>query len=386
MPVQGAVIKAFVTNTSDKGCFVRIAHGTNGRILIKDLSDDFVQDPAAMFPPGTLITGRVKTVDPLKGLVQLDLKKSTVEGTAELQRAFAKLKSGSTVKGTVEQVKDIGVFVRIDGTPIVGLARAVAALQDASKTLQEEYSIGDVVRARVLKVSTATQRVALGLREKYFRADYVLEDIYKADEPTAATEEEASPEEDNEEDADEDSEEMDVDEDSEDDEESVAPEVVQKKDSRSSKKAAAVIVDDDDMGEVVEEETNKSSKKANSKRKLDEVVSTKVEKNAAAKENKKNKKQKVAEDDEIGELNWGDITSSGSNKNSKELESDDDFGENDSDEDDEDTAKDKKSKNSKKKDSDRKKQEKDLREREVLDLVTNSPIDFHVHSIYMFYV
>lgn len=56
-------MRGFVIQTSRRGCFVRLAKDVTGLVLLKDLSDDFVDDPSGEFPPGKLVHARVLTVD-----------------------------------------------------------------------------------------------------------------------------------------------------------------------------------------------------------------------------------------------------------------------------------------------------------------------------------
>lgn len=400
MPAVGAVVPAYIHNVSNKGCFVRLSQTLKGRSLIKDLADTFVESPEDAFPTGRLVACRVQSVDMLKGHVSVVLKESVVHAAVANKKALQKLKAGMTVKGTVENVKDVGVFVRIDGTNVVGLARAVAALQDASKTLQEEYAAGDIVRARVLKVSPNTQRVALGLREKYFHADYEVEDVAAdesdaadsaADEASAAASSSSDEEDDEASDADEamdvDDENDDVEEDDDDesgsdedsDEDSDAEDVVvpAKKGKAAAVAAAkAVAYDSDDVGEAVA-----TSRRTAAGRK-DKTIAATTATTTASK-----KKRKLSEaDDDLGDLDWGDASATKKPKTTSAAASDDvedaadaesDFGDSDSDDEDGDATK---KTSAKKKDSDRKKHEKELRARELAlaegRLVPDSANDF----------
>lgn len=391
MPAVGAVVAAYIHNVSNKGCFVRLSQTLKGRSLIKDLADTFVESPEDAFPTGRLVACRVQSVDMLKGHVSVVLKESVVHAAVANKKALQKLRAGMTVKGTVETVKDVGVFVRIGGTNVVGLARAVAALQDASKTLQEEYAAGDIVRARVLKVSPNTQRVALGLREKYFHADYEVEDVAAddsdadeaaADDASAAS---SSDEEDDEaSDADEamdvDGDEDDVDEDDDDDESGSDADSDEDSDAEDVAvpakrgKAAAVAYDSDDLGEAV---ATSRQAAAGRKDKASAAAAT-----AAATASKKKRKLSEADDD-LGDLDWGDAAATKKPKTTTASDDDDaadaesDFGDSDSDDEDGDAAK---KTSAKKKDSDRKKHEKDLRARELAlaegRLVPDSANDF----------
>ena len=47
-------------------------------MLLKNLSDQFVHEPAAKFPPGKRVLGRVLSVDQESGRIDLSLRKSAV--------------------------------------------------------------------------------------------------------------------------------------------------------------------------------------------------------------------------------------------------------------------------------------------------------------------
>jgi hypothetical protein len=70
------LLQAFVTTTNSKGCFVRLSRMLNGRyslrmygcpsnkprmnafrVMLKDLADAFVKQPAKLFAPGRLVVG-----------------------------------------------------------------------------------------------------------------------------------------------------------------------------------------------------------------------------------------------------------------------------------------------------------------------------------------
>lgn len=47
VPTVGSVVQGYVANTSLKGCFLRLSSSLTGRVLLKDLSDEFVHSPVA---------------------------------------------------------------------------------------------------------------------------------------------------------------------------------------------------------------------------------------------------------------------------------------------------------------------------------------------------
>ena len=166
---EGSVIKAYVSNYNmhGKGCFLRMAHGVTGHVLMRDLDDGFLEEPHLLFPTGKLVTARVISTNQSVGTVKLSMKQSVVEGDKKAQEDIKSIQLRSTVEGIVQSVKPIGVFITIKGTSIVGLSRRISACDDHEE-LTDLYAVGDLVRAKVLFVSKQTLKVSLGLKPSYF--------------------------------------------------------------------------------------------------------------------------------------------------------------------------------------------------------------------------
>lgn len=139
--------------------------------MLKDLADEFVENPEIEYRAGRLVQGRVIKVDHLKGFVQVSLKPSVVIGSIRAQEEIKSIHGGDVLKGVVQRVNEIGVFIAIENTSLVGLARKVTAQQNSLKALQEEYQVGDFVKAKVLRVSRSSMKIALGLKDIYFKDD-----------------------------------------------------------------------------------------------------------------------------------------------------------------------------------------------------------------------
>lgn len=52
-------LQCYVVGTGNSGCFVIFDGGVSGRVLLKQLSDRFVYDPAQEFPAGKLVAGKI---------------------------------------------------------------------------------------------------------------------------------------------------------------------------------------------------------------------------------------------------------------------------------------------------------------------------------------
>lgn len=52
------MLQGYVKNVSKKGCFIMLSRKIDARILISNLSDNFVENPENEFSIGELVTGK----------------------------------------------------------------------------------------------------------------------------------------------------------------------------------------------------------------------------------------------------------------------------------------------------------------------------------------
>jgi rRNA biogenesis protein RRP5 len=60
----GSTVKGYVRAVSAKGLFLQLDRTHMARVKLSQMSDGFVEDPAATFPPGTLVEGKIVAVTP----------------------------------------------------------------------------------------------------------------------------------------------------------------------------------------------------------------------------------------------------------------------------------------------------------------------------------
>lgn len=160
----GDLVTAIVASTTTTGCFVRVSRETSARVLLRDLSDDFIKDPQTEFQAGKLVAGRV-TKTSARGL-ELSLKASVVSDDVAVIK-FKDLAEGMTVKGTITKVQPYGVFVRIEKSTISGLCHiSEVADEKVTQALDQVFAPGDYVKAKILKIEDL--RVSFGLKPSYF--------------------------------------------------------------------------------------------------------------------------------------------------------------------------------------------------------------------------
>lgn len=136
--------------------------------MLRDLSDAYIADPNVEFPTGKLVIARVLKVDYVKGFVQLSLKSSQLR--ADVSNPLSAFAVDQIVNGTVRRVTDFGVFVELQNSTIVGLARKAFCFEtsNSSQKLDSVFQLGDIVKARILSISPETGKMALDLRQSTF--------------------------------------------------------------------------------------------------------------------------------------------------------------------------------------------------------------------------
>ena len=208
----GDRVAGYVAAVGRPGAFVALSRGLDGRVPLRDLAAGFVPEPAAAFPPGALVVGRVAALVP-GGKVQLTLRGGVVPGSEGEQEEGAAggplgavaalllggggggaeasapssspIRVGAVVAGRVRRVEAFGVFVDLDVSSSSSVPSASssllplrAGLAHVSELADEfvpdpgaRFRPGQHVTARVLKVDAATGRVSLSLRPSAVRGE-----------------------------------------------------------------------------------------------------------------------------------------------------------------------------------------------------------------------
>ncbi len=165
----GRKIRGFVKNVSDKGLFVNLGGDITGFVRIADLSDKYLKEWKTHFQIDQLTKGRVISVDPALGHIQLSLKASVVEEDYTPLLSLADLKVGQEVAGRVRKVEEFGAFIVVDNSANVsGLCHRSEMAEKPVKDARKLYKEGDIVKAKVLAIDREKRRINLGLKPCYF--------------------------------------------------------------------------------------------------------------------------------------------------------------------------------------------------------------------------
>ncbi|HVS16720.1 MAG TPA: 30S ribosomal protein S1 [Thermoanaerobaculia bacterium] len=156
----GTIIEGQVRNLTEFGAFVEIADGIDGLIHVSDMSwTKRVKHPSEVLQKGDAVRARITNIDVGGQRVSLSIKEFLPN---EWQDFVDSHNVGDVVEGRVVNVTDFGLFIDIyDG--LEGLAH-VSEIDVAGGKLEDDYSVGDYVRARILRIEEDEKKVGLTMR------------------------------------------------------------------------------------------------------------------------------------------------------------------------------------------------------------------------------
>ncbi len=158
---EGVVMEGIVKNVTDYGAFVDLG-GIDGLLHITDMSWGRVNHPSEILTVGQTVPVVILKYDEGNERVSLGMKQLHEN---PWQKVEDKYQPGSVIRGQVVGLTDYGAFVRLD-EGIEGLIHVsemswTKKVQHPSKVL----TAGEEVSAVVLEVSSANQRISLGLKQ-----------------------------------------------------------------------------------------------------------------------------------------------------------------------------------------------------------------------------
>ncbi|KAJ4801242.1 hypothetical protein LUZ62_052488 [Rhynchospora pubera] len=162
-------VKGYVKNVSPKGCFIMLSRTIDARILISHLSDDYIQKPDKVFPVGKLVHGRVMSVEASSKKVEVTLRSKIKRELRQPDTVeFSHLHVGDVIHGYVRRVEVYGLFITINNSKLVGLCHVSEISDESIDDLHAIYKTGDKIKAKILKVDEAKNKISLGMKQSYF--------------------------------------------------------------------------------------------------------------------------------------------------------------------------------------------------------------------------
>jgi small subunit ribosomal protein S1 len=139
-----------------------VEEGIDGLIHISDMSwHRRLKHPSEVLKKGDTVKARVINVDGDNQRLSLSIR----EFLPNEWDNFAKDHNiGDEVVGAVSKITDFGLFIRLaDG--VEGLAHVSEVARDPRQKLDKSFSVGDVMRARIIKIDANERKIGLTTRD-----------------------------------------------------------------------------------------------------------------------------------------------------------------------------------------------------------------------------
>ncbi len=159
----GAKIKGTVTNIADYGAFVELEPGVEGLIHVSEMSwTKKNTHPGKIVSTSQQVEVQVLEVDPQKRRISLGLKQTQDN---PWDAFLAQHPKGALVEGPIRNITEFGLFIGLD-QGIDGMVHlSDLDWQKPGDEAIKDYKKGDNVKAVVLDVDGAKERISLGIKQ-----------------------------------------------------------------------------------------------------------------------------------------------------------------------------------------------------------------------------
>ncbi len=158
---EGSIIEGKVRNLTEFGAFVEITDGIDGLIHVSDMSwTKRIKHPSEVLKKGDVVKARITNIDVENQRVSLSIKEFMPN---EWEDFAGSHHVGDVLDGRVVNVTDFGLFIDIYNG-LEGLAHVSEIDVPPGSKLEDHYSVGDWVRARILRIEEDDKKVGLSMR------------------------------------------------------------------------------------------------------------------------------------------------------------------------------------------------------------------------------
>lgn len=158
---EQTIIEGTITKLMNFGAFVQLEPGLEGLIHISNFGEGRrINHPREVVSEGDRIQVRVLSVDRESKRMGLERIADSSFGST---KSFQEIKEGDVLLGTVESVKDYGIFVGLPGgkTGLLHLSE-VSGIKGGS--IKNRWSVGSQLEVQVLRIDEEAGRIALSTK------------------------------------------------------------------------------------------------------------------------------------------------------------------------------------------------------------------------------
>jgi small subunit ribosomal protein S1 len=163
----GATVEGEVKNKTEFGLFIGLDGDVDGMVHLSDLDWQTPGEVALeQYNRGDMVSAKVLDVDVEKERISLGIKQLATGETASAEAAGAEggIRKNAVVTGTVIEVNDGGIEVRINDTEMTAFIRRADLSRDRNDQRPERFSKGEKVDARVTQYDRKTSRIQLSIK------------------------------------------------------------------------------------------------------------------------------------------------------------------------------------------------------------------------------
>ncbi len=160
---EGTQIEGKIKSVTDFGAFVGLDEGVDGLIHISDMSwIKHIKHPSELFKKGQSVNAVILKIDKDKERLSLGYKQLISDPwVSEIPQRYH---VGENATGQVSKVADFGVFVELEGG-VEGLIHVSEIGPDMQEGLEDKFTVGQEVMAKIVKVDCEDRKIALSLWE-----------------------------------------------------------------------------------------------------------------------------------------------------------------------------------------------------------------------------
>lgn len=161
----GTVLSRPVVKITNSGAFINLEEGIDGFLHVDDVSwTKKIKSMSAFCKEGDVIDVSITKVEPENRRIRLGVKQLESNPWQTLKHQYPKY---STISGTVSNVTEFGVFVKVLGE-IEGLIPKFALVgpdEEYTDAVLKNFNVGDTVTAMVMDVIPQQQKLSLSIKE-----------------------------------------------------------------------------------------------------------------------------------------------------------------------------------------------------------------------------
>ncbi len=166
----GMTLNKPVVKITNSGAFVNLEEGIDGFLHIDDISwTKKLKNMSSFCKEGDSIDVVVTRVEPENRRIRLSVKKLEDNPWQVLKKDYPKY---SKITGTVSNVTEFGVFVKVIGDieGLISKYNLVGPDEEFNDEVLQKYNVGDTITAMVIECNPITQKLSLSIKEMIKRS------------------------------------------------------------------------------------------------------------------------------------------------------------------------------------------------------------------------